>query len=138
MLLQQKMAVLPPFRTQECCIPFQSVAVDFFGNLKVKLTRNISTKTTVLIITCTTTRVIHLEMCLTEDTEAFLRAWRRFCAGRGIHPSFVFADCGTNFSAGDPIKDWIESWDELLIKEALAQNGTSFEWKRNTMNPLNV
>ena len=71
LLLQQKMSDLPSFRAQDQCAPFAAVAVDFFGYLKVKLTRNSSANATVLIITCTTTRVIHLEMCLTEDFDSF-------------------------------------------------------------------
>ena len=38
-----------------------AVAVDFFGPLQTKVNRNTTTGSTVKIVTCPTTRVIHLE-----------------------------------------------------------------------------
>ena len=72
-----------------------------------------------------------MELCLTVDTAAFLRAWRRFVASRGVHPEFVFADGGAGFRNGDPIKEWIESWELELISKGLAEIGTKFDWKTN-------
>ena len=79
-----------------------------------------------------TTRCVHLELCLTVDTVAFLRAWRRFVASRGIHPEYVFADGGSGFRIGDPVREWVESWDVELVERGLAELGTKFQWKTNT------
>ena len=131
-LLQQRMGALPSFRVQPRLAPFTSVAMDFFGHLKVKLSRNTSVDGSVLIITCATTRCVHLELCLAQDTSSFLRAWRRFATCRGVHPSLVFSDCGGAFvGEEEPIREWIEEWDRNLITKTLIQDGTKFEWKYN-------
>ena len=86
----------------------------------------------VLIITCATTRCVHLQLFLAQDTSSFLRAWRRFITCRGVHPSLVFSDCGRAFvAAEEPIREWIEEWDQNLIKRTLIKDGTKFEWKYN-------
>ncbi|CAB4029375.1 PREDICTED: uncharacterized protein LOC107334477 [Paramuricea clavata] len=131
-LLQQRMGELPSFRIQPKLAPFTSVAMDFSGHLKVKQSRNVAVNGSVLIITCATTRCIHLELCLTQDTNSFLTAWRRFATCRGVHPSLVFSDCGGAFiGAEKPIREWIEEWDKDLIKRYLAKSGTKFEWTYN-------
>ena len=42
LLLQQQMGTLPSFRVMIRQAPFSSVAIDFFGNLKIKQSRNVS------------------------------------------------------------------------------------------------
>ncbi len=131
-LLQQRMGELPSFQIQLKLAPFTSVAMDFFGHLKVKQSRNVSVDGSVFIITCATTRCIHLELCLTQDTNSFLRAWRRFVTCCGVRPSLVFSDCGGAFvGAVEPIRKWIEERDQNLIKTDLARDGTKFEWLYN-------
>ena len=56
--MQQQMAALPSFRIKVKEAPFASVAIDFLGNLKIKVGRNASVDGAVLIITCMTTRCI--------------------------------------------------------------------------------
>ena len=96
-LLQQRMGALLSFRVQPRFALFTSTAMDFFGHLKVKLSRNTSIDGSVMIFICATTRCVHLELCLAQDTSSFLRAWRRFVTCRGVHPSLVFSDCGGAF-----------------------------------------
>ena len=88
-VLQQRMGDMPSFRIQPRKPPFTTVSMDFFSPLKVKVSRNASTSGSVLIVTCTTTRCIHLELCLTMNTDCCLRAWRRFVSLRGVHPAHV-------------------------------------------------
>ena len=129
-LLQQRMGDLPSFRIQPRTPPFTSVAIDFFGNLKVKLTRNTSVDGSVMIVTCCTTRCIHLELCIALDTETFLRAWRRFVSVRGVHPNLAFSDNGGAFiGAHELMSEWIENWDQELIEQEMAMHGTSFKFK---------
>ena len=133
-LLEQRMGQLPNFRIQIRTPPFTSVAVDFFGNLKVKLTRNSCINGFVMIVTCCTTRCIHLEVCLALDTNAFLKAWRRFVSRRGVHPHQAFSDGGGNFQgAHGLISEWIEEWDQELIEKEMATTGTkfNFNWEFN-------
>ena len=133
-LLEQRMGQLPNFRVQVRMPPFTSVALDFFGNLKIKLTKNSSVNGLVMIVTCCTTRCIHLELCLALDTGTFLKAWRRFVSTRGVHPHLAFSDNGGAFQgAHQMISDWIMEWDRELIEREMANNGTKFDfdWEFN-------
>ena len=128
------MESLPTFRIQPRIPPFTSVAVDFFGNLKIKQSRNESVNGLVLIITCMTTRCIHLELCLATDMNSFLRASRRFATIRGIHPTHAFSDDGTKFRGGSsPIEKWIQDWDCHLTEKELNKSGAQvdFQWSFN-------
>ena len=92
---------LPAFRIEPMMPPFTSVAVDFFGNLKIKQSRNVSVNGLVLIMTCMTTRCIHLELCLAR-----------------IHPTHAFSDVATTFKGGSsPIAKWVQDWDFHLIEK---------------------
>ena len=131
-LLRQQMGILPSFRILEQKCPFTSVAVDFFGNLRIKLSRNIHRKGSVMIATCMTTRSIHLELCETIDTNSFVRAWRRFISVRGVHPNHVFSDGGGTFKgAHQPIKEWIINWDCHVIHTEFEETHFHFDWKFN-------
>ena len=131
-LLQQMMGNIPSFKVQVRKPPFTSVAVDFFGPLKVKQSRNISVNGSVMIVTCTTTRCIHLELCLMMDTNTFLRAWRRFSTPSGVHPAHVFSDKGTNFiGAHTLILEWIQSWDRHVIQQEFPRTIFYFQWEFN-------
>ena len=131
-LLQQQMASLPSFRLQVKEAPFASVAIDFFGNLKIKVSRNASINGAVMIAGCMTTRCIHLELCSNIDTNSFLQAWRRFVSSRGIHPNHVFSDgAGAFESAHQSIAQWIVDWDRCLITREFPQTEFNFDWKFN-------
>ncbi|XP_068246478.1 uncharacterized protein [Palaemon carinicauda] len=80
------MEELPSFRGEPYIPTFSRVALDFFGPIKIKLTRNASTEGSIMIITCTVTRVISLELVDSLSSDAFLCAWRRFTCNHGIHP----------------------------------------------------
>ena len=131
-LMQQQMAALPSSRIKVQEAPFASVAMDFFGNLKIKISRNASIDGAVLIVTCMTTRCIHLELCSTQDTNSFLQAWRRFVNTRGVHPNHVFSDGGGAFiGAHQPLAQWISEWDKCLITMEFPQTEFKFDWKFN-------
>ena len=126
------MGILPTFRIKEGKAPFTSVAVDFLENLKIKLSRNCSINGTVAIVTCMTSRCIHLELCTTIDTNSFLRAWRRFPTRRGVHPNHVFSDGETTFKGAlTPLLEWIDAWDYHLIQREFENTSFSFAWKFN-------
>ena len=131
-LLQQMMGDLPNFRIRPRTPPFTSSAIDFFGPLKIKLTRNCNVDGLVLIVTCTTTRCIHLELTQMESTDSFLQVWRTFISRRGVHPAHVFSDGGPNFQGAKPlIRDWIRKWDQTLIEQEFPSTKFDFEWKTN-------
>ena len=51
------------------------------------------TKNYISITTCTTSRMIHLEILADQSTSAYLRSQRRFIARRGI-PKLIVSDKG--------------------------------------------
>ena len=131
-LLQQQMGTLPSFRIRVKEAPFASVAIDFFGNLKIRVSRNASINGAAMIVTCMTTRCIHLELSSIQNTNSFLQAWRRFVSRRGVHPNHVFSDGGGAFQgAHQPIVQWISEWDRHLITNEFPQTKFEFNWKFN-------
>ena len=135
-LLTQQMVQLPSFRFKAYCPPFTSVAMNFFGPVKIKKTRNIAISGCVLVIACNMTRIIHLEITETQSTDNFLLAWRRFVTKRGIHPLHVYTDQGKTFvGAQKYIKEWLSRWDGVAIHDQLATQGTAirFTWDFNTL-----
>ncbi|KAE9412406.1 hypothetical protein Angca_000261, partial [Angiostrongylus cantonensis] len=67
--------------------PFEHVGIDYFGPLSVKRDDDIR-KIYGIIITCATTRLLHLELVHNMSTNALLLALRRFFARRGV-PSTI-------------------------------------------------
>ena len=133
-LMKQQMGQLPTFRFKVNQPPFTSVSMDFFGPIKLRKTRNVVIDGCVLLITCNTTRVDHLEVTETQSTNDFILALRRFVSKRGTHPVHVFSDQGKAFiGAENPIRQWISGWNKTIIADFMAAHHTSFtfEWKYN-------
>ena len=85
---------LPRFRTQPSR-PFAKVGVDFFGPLYVD---NSAAKVWVLLITCATSRAVHLELVRSQATADLILALRRFFAIRGT-PALAYSDNARTFRA---------------------------------------
>ena len=133
-LLQQQMGQLPAFRFKTNCPPFTSVALDYFGPVKIKKTRNIVIDGCVLLISCNTTRVIHLELTQTQSTDDFLMAWRRFVTKRGVHPIHAYSDQGKAFVGAQRILNkWFETWDKTKVSDFMTSLNTTFQfsWEFN-------
>ena len=134
-LLTQQIGPLPSFRFKVHCPRLMSVAMDFFGSIKIKKSRNIAISSCILLIARNTTRIIHLEITETQSTNDFLLARRRFVTKRGVHPLHVYTDQGKTFvGAQKYIKEWLSSWDQVTIHDQLATQGTAihFFWDFNT------
>ena len=118
---QPRMADLPEarFDTSRC---FSSVGIDFFGPLVTKTGRHGSQqKRYCLLITCLTTRAVHLEVAQSLCTDSFLMALRRFIARRR-KPEVVYSDNGTNLRAGErELRLLIQEWNQQAISDQLAQ-----------------
>ena len=84
---------LPSFRT-EPSRPFAKVGMVFFGPLYVSDNK----KVWVLLITCATSRAVHLELVASQGVEDVKLALRRFFALRGT-PVLVFSDNARTFHA---------------------------------------
>ena len=117
--------------------PFSNVGIDFAGPLIVSDMPN--NKCYICLFTCASTRAVHLELVETLDVESFIRAFRRFCARRGL-PSRVLSDNAKTFkSAAKEVKTLLRSprfnehfsckgvqW-EFIIERAPWQGGM---WER--------
>ncbi|KAL4141999.1 hypothetical protein QTP88_004531 [Uroleucon formosanum] len=100
--LQPYMADLPDTRVQQRR-PFERVGVDYAGPLQMRelsLRKSRVFKIYVAVFVCFCTKAVHLEVVTDLSTDAFLAAFDRFIARRGL-PSDVFSDCGTNFIGAD-------------------------------------
>nr|XP_026498852.1 uncharacterized protein LOC113402757 [Vanessa tameamea] len=95
---QQIMADLPRDRVTPSR-PFTHTGVDFLGHVELKPSKGRGMKTYkgyVAVFVCLATKTVHLELVSDLSTPAFLAAFRRFCARRGI-PRRIYSDNGTNF-----------------------------------------
>ncbi|KAK5976214.1 Pao retrotransposon peptidase, partial [Trichostrongylus colubriformis] len=81
--------------------PFEHIGIDYFGPLSVKRGEE-PAKAYGIILTCATTRLVHLELVPDMSTNHLLLALRRFFARRGI-PKSVTSDNGPNFLLGEQI-----------------------------------
>lgn len=97
LLLQQQMAELPSYRTQQAR-PFTSVGCDYAGpyNIKRSDNRNATTsKGYIVLFICLTTKALHLELASDITTAEFVTVLENFIARRGI-PTTINTDNGTN------------------------------------------
>lgn len=99
---QPLMADLPPERVLRSR-PFSRVGIDYAGPMQMRemsLRKARSYKVYIAIFVCFAVKAVHLEVVTGLSTDAFLAAFDRFVARRGV-PSDVFSDCGTNFVGAD-------------------------------------
>ncbi|XP_043241080.1 uncharacterized protein LOC122391342 [Amphibalanus amphitrite] len=101
---------------------FSSVGIDFFGPLVTRSgRRSMQQKRYCLLITCLTTRAVHLEVAESLSTDSFLMALRRFIARRG-KPEVIYSDNGTNLRAGErELRRLIHEWNQQDISDQLSQ-----------------
>ncbi|XP_062558269.1 uncharacterized protein LOC134223145 [Armigeres subalbatus] len=92
-----RMAPLPDQRLVPNMRPFSFVGIDYFGPISVTVGRR-SEKRWVALLTCFTTRAIHMEVAHSLTSQACIMAIRRFICRRGV-PLEFFSDNGTNFQA---------------------------------------
>jgi len=95
---QPIMSDLPDCRVQPCS-PFSRVGIDYAGPLimrETSLRKARQYKVYISVFVCMSVKAVHLELVSDLTSEAFLAAFNRFVARRGL-PSSVYSDCGTNF-----------------------------------------
>ncbi|KAK5977692.1 hypothetical protein GCK32_009436 [Trichostrongylus colubriformis] len=110
--------------------PFNHVGIDFFGPITAK-ENEVLKKVYGLIITCTTTRLLHLELTEEMSTTAVLLALRRFFARRGV-PSTIISDNAPSFVLGNEVlRDTITSTPSSeSLEKTMATKGIT--WKTIT------
>jgi len=92
------MADMPPYRVQQCRA-FSKIGVDYASPLpmqELRLRKSRQYKVYIAVFVCMAVKCVHLEPVLDLSTDAFLAAFNRFIARRGL-PTNVYSDCGTNF-----------------------------------------
>ena len=88
-------APLPAERVQPST-PYAVTGLDFAGPLYTK--KDQSAKPYILLLTCATTRALHLELSSVMSVDKFLMALGRFVSRRGL-PHTVYSDNTTTFQA---------------------------------------
>lgn len=119
---------LPEFRVDESP-PFSHVGVDFAGPLivsdKTQQVDQDTSKCYVCLFTCASTRAVHLELVENLTVEAFIRAFRRFCARRGLPATIISDNAKTFKSASKEIKKLLRS---PRLKEYLTLKGVKWRF----------
>lgn len=130
---QQLMGQLPTERATPNR-PFAHSGVDYAGPFTVKTWRGKNAKTYkayIALFVCFSTSAVHLELVTDYSTDAFIAAYKRFTARRGIC-STLTSDCGTNFKGSDVELRKLfasQSQESEKLTTLLANDGT--EWKFN-------
>ena len=96
---------LPHFRVDDDP-PFARVAVDFAGPLMVSGDTKVedNSRCYVCLFTCATTRAVHIKLVQSLTVESFIRAFRRFCARRGLPGTMISDNAKTFKSASKEVK----------------------------------
>nr|XP_047137600.1 uncharacterized protein LOC124814091 [Hydra vulgaris] len=82
---------LPDFRVNNL-YSFQTTGLDYAGHLFVKtVNKHAACKIYVLLLTCASSRAIHLELTPDIKIPAFIRAFKRFAARKGF-PDLIISD----------------------------------------------
>ncbi|XP_071635052.1 uncharacterized protein [Temnothorax longispinosus] len=130
---QQLMGQLPASRVVPSR-PFLHSGVDYAGPFSIKTWKGKNAKTYkgyIVLFVCFSTSAIHLEIVTDYTSEAFLAAYRRFTARRGICATLT-SDCGTTFiGANKELKKLFlaASTERKHLSSILSNDGT--QWKFN-------
>ena len=127
----QQMAPLPPSRFGVGQPAFTYTAVDYFGPLEVRVRRS-TVKRWGCLMTCLTTRAVHLEVAHSLTTDSFLLAFRRFAS---TYPSVreMLSDNGTNFVGADHElkKEFLQKVKFRDLARGVRDDGIDFRWRFN-------
>lgn len=119
--LNQIMASLPSQRLL-IARPFTNVGVDYAGPLMIKasmLRSNKMVKGYIALFICMSTKAVHIEVVSDLSTQAFLAAFNRFAARRGL-PANIHSDNGTNFVGAD--RELRNIFKKMIANEMISKN----------------
>ncbi|XP_011861541.1 PREDICTED: uncharacterized protein LOC105558453 [Vollenhovia emeryi] len=128
---QQLMGQLPIERVTPSR-PFLHSGIDYAGPLLIKTWRGRNARTYkayIALFVCLSTSAIHLEFVTDYTADAFIAAYKRFAARRGICATLT-SDCGSNLKGADEeLKRLLSSSSQEFGRLAamLANDGT--RWK---------
>ena len=128
---EQKMAPLPASRFKTDLPAFTYSAVDYFGPITCKLTKFTTVKRWGCLISCLTSRAVHLDIADNNEAEHFLMVFRRFINVYGA-PKEMVSDNGGNFLKADKnLRDGLKQVDFERIAKGLRPLGVDFRWHFN-------
>ncbi|XP_058448819.1 uncharacterized protein LOC131428793 [Malaya genurostris] len=123
------MGNLPKARLAAYVRPFSYIGVDYFGPMTVVIGRR-SEKRWDVLITCLTTRAIHIEIAHSLSADSCIMAIRNCISRRGT-PVQIVSDRGTNFIKADKeLKKGLAGLDQERMIAELTTPETSW-----TFNP---
>ena len=125
----QIMSPLPIERMQPCP-PFSSVGIDFFGPYLIKgeIQKRIKGKGYGVIIACSSSRAVYIDVSKDYSTDSLLQVIRRFTSIRGW-PNKFFSDNGTQLvAASKELSSTIQGVDFELLKRYGLNKGTDWSF----------
>ncbi|XP_055918535.1 uncharacterized protein LOC129950632 [Eupeodes corollae] len=122
-----EMGVLPEARLAPFTRPFTFIGIDYFGPMYTTVGRHTEKRWGVLI-TCMTTRAVHLEIAHSLTSDSCILAIKRFIARRGV-PKEIRCDNGTNFHGAE--KELKETYNELQSDMAKKFSTSQTQWIYN-------
>lgn len=129
---EQLMGNLPDYRVTRTARPFVHTGVDYAGPMTVRSTIGCGSKNHkvyIAIFICMNTKAIHIELVSDYSSNAFLAAYQRFVARRGI-PTAMYSDNGTNFKGADRemAKAYRAATRDSIIANYLSNYGTTWHF----------
>ena len=104
--------------------PFTHTGIDFPGPLYANTTQK-ARKVYICLLTCASTRAIHLELVDSLSVPSFLLAFRRFVARRGL-PARILTDNAKTFKcAAKEVKNLLRSTN---VQRELATSGVAWDY----------
>ena len=116
------MGPLPAVRLQQTR-PFLNTGVDYAGPFFMRFSPGRGSKTIkgyVSLFVCMSVRAVHIEVVSDLTTEAFLAAFYRFAARRGL-PATMYSDNGTNFVGAEAELQKLFSKTSAMCHEVAAE-----------------
>lgn len=126
----QMMAALPAARVVPSR-PFVNTALDYSGAIKVRASRGRgqhASKAYVCVFVCLATKAVHIELASDLSTDAFIAAYERFVARRGLCVN-LYSDNATNFVGAARV--FLRSERALFdasVQSTLAARGTNWHF----------
>ena len=122
---QPRMGDLPGYRLASHTNPFTYSIIDICGPFLIRVNRR-TEKRWLLVISCLTTRAIHMEVLYTMNTNSCLMGLNNWINLRGA-PKRIVSDNGSNFVGGkNLIKTYHNRWNAELLKKGVITE--SIEW----------
>ena len=110
--------------------PFEHIGIDYFAPLTARCHNEII-QAYGIVLTCATTRLVHLEIVKDTTTNGLLLALRRFFARRGV-PTTITSDNAPNFTLGEQMLRGVafQKTMDTSFKSAMATK--EIEWRTIT------